>query len=167
MNVFFIRWKKSNKQGGTSLKYSRHSKILEIIELCEIETQEDLANSLKEAGFNVTQATVSRDIKELRLIKVLTKDGKYKYATIKQQDSMISDRFLKLFRDSVTGIDFSGNIIVIKTLIGAANAAAAAIDAIDVKEIIGCIAGDDTIFLLVKNEDDIKKVMDVFNTMIN
>lgn len=149
------------------MKYSRHSKILEIIDSCEIETQEDLAVNLKAAGFNVTQATVSRDIKELRLIKVLTKDGKYKYATIKQQDSMISDRFLKLFRDSVTGLDYSGNIIVIKTLIGAANAAAAAIDALDVKEIIGSIAGDDTIFLLVKKDEDINKVMDVFNTMIS
>lgn len=147
------------------MKYSRHSKILELIEEFEIETQEDLASSLKESGFNVTQATVSRDIKELRLIKVLTRDGKYKYATIKQQDSIISDRFLKLFRDSVISFDFAGNMVVVKTLSGAANAAAAAIDALDIKEVIGSIAGDDTIFLLLKTQEDVVKVIDIFKNM--
>ena len=149
------------------MKYSRHSKILELIEANEIETQEELALNLKEAGFNVTQATVSRDIKELRLIKVLTKNGKYKYATIKQQDSAISDRFLKLFRDSVISYDYAGNMVVVKTLAGAANAAAAAIDALDIKEIIGSIAGDDTIFLLLKNEEEILKVTNIFKNMLN
>lgn len=149
------------------MKYSRHSKILEFIESHEIETQEELALILKESGFNVTQATVSRDIKELRLIKVLTKNGKYKYATIKQQDSVISDRFLKLFKDSVISYDFAGNMVVVKTLSGAANAAAAAIDALDIKEIIGSIAGDDTIFLLLKTEDEVLKVTNIFKNMLS
>ncbi|MGB3366088.1 MAG: arginine repressor [Acidaminobacteraceae bacterium] len=149
------------------MKYSRHSKILEIIEEQEIETQEELALNLKDASFNVTQATVSRDIKELRLIKVLTKNGKYKYATIKQQDSVISDRFLKLFKDSVISYDFAGNMIVVKTLSGAANAAAAAIDALDIKEIIGSIAGDDTIFLLLKTEEEVIGVTTIFKNMLN
>ncbi len=148
------------------MKYSRHSKILEIIDSQEVETQEELANALKKNGFNVTQATVSRDIKELRLIKVLTKDGKYKYATIKQQESVISERFLKLFRDSVISLDHAGNMVVIKTLVGAANAAAAAIDALDVKSIVGSIAGDDTIFLLVRTPDDIEEVMAEFRKMM-
>lgn len=153
--------------GGVRLKYSRHSKILEIIEHHEVETQEDLATSLKEAGYNVTQATVSRDIKELRLIKVLTKEGRYKYATIKQQENVITDRFMKLFKDSVLHIDSAGNIVVVKTLVGAANAAAAAIDALDIKEIVGSIAGDDTIFLVVKDQSSVDKLISTFNQMIN
>jgi transcriptional regulator of arginine metabolism len=148
------------------LKYSRHAKILELIESSEIETQEDLANHLKTLGFNVTQATVSRDIKELRLIKVLTREGKYKYATIKNQESVISDRFLKLFRDSVLSIDHAGNTIVVKTLVGAANAAAAAIDAVDLKDVVGTLAGDDTIFLLVRDGYDVEDTIEIFRTMM-
>ncbi len=148
------------------MKYSRHSKILEIIDSQEIETQEELANALKKNGFNVTQATVSRDIKELRLIKVLTKDGKYKYATIKQQESVISERFLKLFRDAVLSFDHAGNMVVIKTLVGSANAAAAAIDALDVGSVVGTIAGDDTIFLLVRSPEDVEQVLAEFKKMM-
>lgn len=148
------------------MKYSRHAKILELIESSEIETQEDLANCLKTTGFNVTQATVSRDIKELRLIKVLTREGKYKYATIKQQESGISDRFLKLFRDSVLSVDHAGNTIVIKTLVGAANAAAAAIDAVDLKDVVGTLAGDDTIFLLVRDGYSVDDTIEIFKNMM-
>jgi transcriptional regulator of arginine metabolism len=137
------------------MKYSRHSKILEIINKNEIETQEELANRLCESGFNVTQATVSRDIKELRLIKVLTREGRYKYATLKQHETSMSERFKKLFRDSVLSIDFANNIIVIKTLVGAANAAAAALDALDLKDVVGSLAGDDTIFVLIRAEENI------------
>lgn len=137
-------------------------KILEIIDNHEIETQEELAHKLKECGFNVTQATVSRDIKELRLLKVLTKDGRYKYATIKQQESVISDRFIKLFRDSVTSIDSAENMIVIKTLTGAANAAAAALDTLDLKDLVGSLAGDDTIFLLIRDKTKVPEVIEVF-----
>lgn len=148
------------------MKYSRHAKILEIIENHEVETQEELAEFLKQNGFNVTQATVSRDIKELRLIKVLTKSGRYKYAAIKQQDSVISDRLIKIFRDSVLGIDHSGNMIVLKTLSGAANAAAEAIDVLDLKGITGTIAGDNTIFILVNENVDKSGIIDEFNKLI-
>jgi len=141
------------------MKYSRHSKILDIINKLEIETQEDLAKTLCESGFNVTQATVSRDIKELRLIKVLTKEGRYKYATLKQHETSMSERFKKLFRDSVLSIDCSQNIIVIKTLVGAANAAAAAMDALSLKDVVGSIAGDDTIFVLIRNEENVQKAI--------
>ncbi|SHJ48802.1 arginine repressor [Paramaledivibacter caminithermalis] len=148
------------------MKYSRHAKILEIIENHEIETQEELAEYLKKNGFNVTQATVSRDIKELRLIKVLTKNGKYKYAAIKQQDNVVSDRLIKIFRDSVLGIDHSGNIIVLKTLSGAANAAAEAIDVLDLKGVTGTMAGDNTIFVLVSEDIDKKEIIDEFKKLM-
>ncbi len=149
------------------MKYSRHAMILEIIDNNEIETQEELANKLNGEGYKVTQATVSRDIKELRLIKVLTKDGKYKYASIKHQDSMITDRFIKIFKDSVTSIDHAGNMIVIKTLPGAAQAAGAALDALDLKEVVGSLAGDDTIFIVVRSEDAIDEIKTVFKDMTN
>lgn len=148
------------------MKYSRHSKILEIIENEEIETQEDLASSLRECGFNVTQATVSRDIKELRLIKVLTKSGRYKYATIKQHENTITERFIKIFKDSVVSIDNAENIIVIKTLIGAANAAAAALDALDIKDAVGTIAGDDTIFVLMRTTDLVPGAIEILDDIL-
>ncbi|RKD27870.1 transcriptional regulator, ArgR family [Caminicella sporogenes DSM 14501] len=148
------------------MKYSRHAKILEIIENNEIETQEELAEYLKKNGFNVTQATVSRDIKELRLIKVLTKNGRYKYATIKQQEGVLSDRLIKIFKDSVLSIDYSKNIIVLKTLVGAANAAAAAIDALNIKEVVGTIAGDDTIFLLAREDKDVEELISYFKKLM-
>ncbi len=148
------------------MKYSRHAKILEIIEGYEIETQEELAEYLKRNGFNVTQATVSRDIKELRLIKVLTKNGRYKYAAIKQQESVISDRLIKIFKDSVLSIDSSANIIVLRTLSGAANAAAEAIDVLDIKDIVGTIAGDNTIFILIREDSDKEGIMDQFKNLM-
>lgn len=141
------------------MKYSRHSKILDIIRKGEIETQEDLAVQLRESGFNITQATVSRDIKELRLIKVLTKEGRYKYATLNQHESSMSERFRKLFRDSVISIDFAQNIIVVKTLVGAGNAAAAALDALDLKDVVGSLAGDDTIFILLRNPENVDEAI--------
>jgi len=148
------------------MKYTRHSKILELVETHEIETQEELALLLKEKGYNVTQATVSRDIKELRLIKVLTKEGKYKYATIKNQDSIVSERSLKILKNSVVGIDYAGNMVVIKTLVGSANAAAVAIDAVNFENIVGTIAGDDTIFLLIRTEDKVKELIELLNNLI-
>lgn len=149
------------------MKYSRHSKLLELINKLEIETQEELARTLCESGFNVTQATVSRDIKELRLIKVLTKEGRYKYATLKQHETSMSDRFKKLFRDSVLSIDFAENFIVIKTLVGAANAAGAALDALNLKDIVGSIAGDDTIFILIRNKENVSIAIEQLESLLN
>src|SRR5690625_4735649 len=141
------------------MKIERHSKILDIIENNEVETQEELADLLKKAGINVTQATVSRDIKEMKLIKVMSEGGKYKHAPFKGVDSNLSDRIVKVFKESVVSIDYAGNIIVIKTLSGTAMAASVAVDALDWKEIVGCIAGDDTIFVLIKGEEDIREKM--------
>ena len=148
------------------MKYTRHSKILELIEEKEIETQEELATCLKQLGFNVTQATVSRDIKELRLIKVLTNEGRYKYATIKNQEVGMSERTLKILKNTFVSIDHAGNMIVIKTLVGSANAAAVALDSMTIKDVLGCIAGDDTIFVLVRSEDKVPEIIDYFNSVI-
>lgn len=142
------------------MKISRHAKILEIIERHPIETQEELAEELKKSGYHITQATVSRDIKELKLVKVLDENGIYKYATMKEQDSMLNERLVKVFAESVLSIDYSGNIIVIKTFSGAANAACEAIDVFDFKEIVGTIAGDDTIFALVRNQENVEVVIE-------
>lgn len=148
------------------MKYSRHTKILELIELYEIETQEELAELLKENGFAVTQATVSRDIKELRLIKVLAKNGKYKYAPIKLQESSASSRLVKIFKDSILSIDKSGNIVVLKTLVGAGQAACAAIDALNINDIVGTIAGDDTIFILAKEGTCMETLVNEFKKLM-
>ncbi len=148
------------------MKYTRHSKILELIENKEIETQEDLSEELRNLGLNVTQATVSRDIKELRLIKVLTKDGKYKYATLQSQDNILSDRVVKIFKNSVVSIDYAGNIIVIKTLTGSAQAAAAAIDAVDIEDAVGTIAGDDTIFIVIRDASNVEETIEHFRKLM-
>lgn len=148
------------------MKYSRQSKILEIIETKDIETQDELANELRSAGFQVTQATVSRDIKEMRLIKVLTKEGRYKYASIREKEGAVNDRFLKIYRNSVISLDYAGNMIVIKTLVGSANAAAVSIDALNIKDILGTIAGDDTIFLVIKDASRVESIMNQFKSLL-
>ncbi|HYE10063.1 MAG TPA: arginine repressor [Patescibacteria group bacterium] len=148
------------------MKISRHAKILEIIERREIDTQEDLAEELKKSGFNVTQATVSRDIKELRLIKVLTESGKYKYAALREHDTMLSERLVKIFSESVLSIDYAGNIIVLKTFSGAAGGACEAIDVFDLPEIVGTIAGDDTIFILVRTAEQSEQVIEKFKKLM-
>lgn len=135
------------------MKYQRQSLILALIEEYAIETQKELSERLRDAGYDVTQATVSRDIKELRLVKVLDHDDKYKYAA--SGGDMASDftaRFRNIFRESVVRADSAGNMVVIKTLTGVASAAAAAIDAMNLPYIVGSLAGDDTIFLVMRDE---------------
>jgi len=131
------------------MRYSRQNRILEIIENNEIETQEKLAIMLKEDGYEVTQATVSRDIKELQLIKILSSDGKYKYATAMKVTTNVSDRFVKIFKETIKTVEYSGNIVVVKTLTGCANAAAEALDSLGLPHTIGSIAGDNTIMVVV------------------
>ncbi|SNR86956.1 transcriptional regulator, ArgR family [Anaerovirgula multivorans] len=147
------------------MKYTRHAKILEIIENKEIETQEELSEELKKIGLNVTQATVSRDIKELRLIKVLSKTGKYKYATLKSQDTILSDRLVRLFKDSIVSYDHAGNMLVLKTIPAAAQAAASAIDAANLDGIVGTVAGDDTIFVLIRDANKMDEMIDKFRKL--
>ncbi|KNF07410.1 arginine repressor [Gottschalkia purinilytica] len=148
-------------------KYARQSKILELIEAYEIETQEDLAEYLKKAGIDVTQATVSRDIRELRLVKVLSKSGKYKYAVMGQNTEGTTDRLIKIFKNSMISVDVAGHLLVIKTIPGAAQICASAIDSLGIEEIIGTIAGDDTIFVAINSIEKIKEILSIFNELLS
>ncbi|WP_313345554.1 arginine repressor [Sedimentibacter sp.] len=147
-------------------KYTRQTKILELISKKEIETQEELADGLKAMGIDVTQATISRDIKELRLVKVMSKNGKYKYATIGQSQEGITDRLNKIFENSVVSIDNALNIIVLKTIPGAAQICASAIDYMGVDNIVGTLAGDDTVFVAIRTMEDVEKVLEEFKKNI-
>lgn len=132
------------------MKFQRQTKILELIEKEPLETQEELSARLREAGFDTTQATVSRDIKELRLIKVMTANGSYRYATAaSEQDGGIQTRVRRIFRESVTSVAVAQNMVVIKTLPGLANAAAYAIDAMRDPSVVGTLAGDDTVLCVI------------------
>jgi transcriptional regulator of arginine metabolism len=134
------------------MKERRHAKILELIGKYSIDTQEELLRRLREEGFEVTQATVSRDIKELRLIKSLSADGKYKYSTSQENSKDFSSKFYSLFSDSAVAVDFARNTIVIKCLTGMANAVCASMDLIEWEDIVGTLAGDDTIFVLMRED---------------
>ena len=148
------------------MKRSRHAKIVELIENYDIETQEDLAEFLKEAGFQVTQATVSRDIRELQLSKIPAGDGKQKYVVLRQDDSHLVDKYIRVLKDGLLSMDMAQNILVIKTVSGMASAVAVAVDAMKFKEIVGSIAGDDTIMMAVKTIEDTKTVMDKIHKML-
>ena len=130
------------------MKTRRQAVILDLINEYSIETQEELLLRLKEKGYNVTQATVSRDIKELRLLKTLSSDGKYKYTSYKKNAAESANGFIGFINSSVISVKPAQNIVVIKTLAGMANAICASIDSIDFKGIVGTIAGDDTIFIV-------------------
>jgi transcriptional regulator of arginine metabolism len=148
------------------MRYSRQSKILDIINSHEVETQEMLVELLKKAGYKATQATISRDIKELQLVKTLAPSGRYKYAVGISQDQPLSDRFITIFKETIKSIDFSGNLIVLKTLSGCANAAAEAIDTMNVPHIIGTIAGDNTILIIADDPSNVSSLVNRFNEMI-
>ena len=141
------------------MKLERHSKIVELIGKYEIETQEELADRLQKAGFRVTQATVSRDIRELKLTKVQGGNGKQRYIVMQNQETF-SDKYIRILKDGFASMDMAQNILVIKTVSGMAMAVAAALDAIHFHEIVGCIAGDDTILCAVRSVDDTILVMD-------
>lgn len=148
-------------------KYSRHSKILKIIQNHEVETQDDLSQHLKNEGINVTQATVSRDIKELKLVKVLSKSGKYRYASIEQNQQSTTQRLIKIFKSSILSVNVAGHFIVLKTLPGAAQISGFAIDSLEIEEIAGTIAGDDTIFIAVSDKNKIKNIISMFDNILN
>ncbi|MDR1564639.1 MAG: arginine repressor [Oscillospiraceae bacterium] len=135
------------------MKTKRHAKILELVQSCNINTQEELQAHLKRFGFEVTQATVSRDIKELRLVKILNDDGNYRYAVTQDKGTDISSKFYSLFADAVLNVDYAVNMVVLKCHIGMAQAVCASIDAIHWQGIVGTLAGDDTIFIVARNED--------------
>lgn len=148
------------------MKRQRHEVVVDLINKYDIETQEELAAYLREAGFDVTQATVSRDIRELKLSKIATGNGKQKYIILKSDDSHLGDKFIRVLRDGFVSMSMAQNILVIKTVQGMAMAVAAALDAMKFPEIVGCIAGDDTIMAAVKSVDDTMIVMEKINKIL-
>ena len=142
------------------MKLKRHTKILELIHEYEIETQEELAQRLEEAGFKVTQATVSRDIRELCLTKVANKKGRSVYAVLQGQNPNLSEKYSRVLRDAFVSMDTAQNILVIKTVPGMAMGVAAALDELKFSEIIGSIAGDDTVISVIKTADQSLLVME-------
>ena len=148
------------------MKTQRQDKILEIIGKYDIETQDDLIDRLQREGFAVTQATVSRDIRELKLSKVLTGRGTYRYVRGDNKSVDVNVKFNNALVESIQRVDYAGNIIVLKTYPGLASAVATGIDAIHMVEILGCIAGDDTIMVVVRNEDSAEEIADKLKNMI-
>ncbi len=146
-------------------KIERHSKIVELIGKYEIETQEELAEYLNRAGYQVTQATVSRDIRELKLSKIQSENGKQRYVVLQGRENF-SDKYIRILKDGYLSMDMAQNILVIKTVSGMAMAVAAALDALHFQEIVGCIAGDDTIMCAVRSVDDTILVMDKISKLI-
>jgi len=135
------------------MKSKRHSKILEIINENDIETQEELAEALKQAGYDVTQATVSRDIKLLKLVKMQSESGKYKYISSAKEERDINDKLYSILKNAAIGVEQVDKFVVVKTLTGAASAAAEAIDTLYSNDVAGTIAGDNTIFVLVRTDE--------------
>lgn len=148
------------------MRYSRQNKILELIEKYEVETQDKLAMLLKEYGYEVTQATISRDIKELHLIKTLSSTGKYKYATATTMEGPVSDRFVNIFRETIKSVEASGNIVVVKTLSGCAAAAGEALDSLSFPHVIGSVAGDNTLLIVIDDINNTPVFLKKFNDIL-
>lgn len=148
------------------MKRQRHRMILEIIENQAIETQEALSEALRKYGFDVTQATVSRDIKELRLFKVMGDDGVYRYAVAERSEQGLTERLRRVFAETVQSVDYACNQIVIKTLPGGAHAAAEMVDTMRWKEVVGTLAGDNTILVILRTIKDAPEVVERFKGMM-
>lgn len=140
------------------MKVQRQRKIIELITEKDIETQEELAKYLIEEGFAVTQATVSRDIRELNLTKVSRNGGRQKYDLPHNKNITVNSKYIRVLKDGILSMTCAGNLLVIKTVSGMAMAVGAAIDSINIKEIVGCIAGDDTIMCAIKNAEETENV---------
>lgn len=137
------------------MKSKRQEEILNIISSCEVETQEQLLNCLRERGIVTTQATVSRDIKQLRLVKELSARGLYKYVVSQSKATLgHAGRLRAIFKESVTSFDMAQNLVVLKTMSGLAGAAAAAIDSMEIPRLVGSLAGDDTVLLIMRTDED-------------
>ena len=149
-----------------SMKTKRQAKMLELIQKNNIETQEELSDFLEKEGFQVTQATVSRDIRELKLTKVAMSNGRQKYVALQESGEDLSEKYIRIFRDAFVSMDLAQNILVIKTVSGMAMAVAAAVDAMHLHEMLGCIAGDDTIMCAIRTNEDAVEVMGRLRKMI-
>ena len=145
----------------------RQQKILEIIAIKEIETQEELCDELNKSNFNVTQATVSRDVKELNLYKVAGTQKKYKYASFDNYVDDVSNRFTTLFKGCVLAINSANNIILIKTLRGNGSTVGVFVDSLKIPEILGCVAGDDTLLIVVNSNENTDAVVEILKEYLN
>ncbi|MBO8464147.1 MAG: arginine repressor [Firmicutes bacterium] len=141
------------------MKSKRQEKIIEIIETYDIETQDELAEKLQQAGFQTTQATISRDIREMKLTKISSPNGKQKYIALKSGDYQTIEKYKRVLEDGILSMEVAQNLIVIKTVVGMAMAVATAIDNLHIIGLIGCIAGDDTIMCVTKDNETVKDVM--------
>ena len=148
------------------MKVKRQSKILELIRNNDIETQEELQAFLEKDGFAVTQATVSRDIREMKLTKISTNDGRQKYVALNENTEGLSEKYVRVLKDGFISMDMAQNILVIKTVSGMAGAVCASIDAMHIHEIVGSIAGDDTIMCAIRTTEDTIAIMKKLRTII-
>ena len=148
------------------MKKNRHDKIIEIIARNVVETQEQLALLLREEGYDVTQATVSRDIRQMKLSKQVTEDGRQKYVYTTADSSAMQEKYVSVLKAGYVSMDVAQNLLVIKTVSGMAMALATAIDALQFKQIVGCIAGDDTIMIAIKTNEEAKEVMNTLKDMM-
>jgi transcriptional regulator of arginine metabolism len=148
------------------LKKNRHDKIIEIINNHVVETQEQLASLLKDAGYDVTQATVSRDIRQMKLTKQVIEDGRQKYVYTTADPEVMHDKYVNVLRAGYVSMELAQNLLVVRTVSGMAMALGAAIDALDIPQVVGCIAGDDTIFVAVKTAEDGQALMEEFQKML-
>ena len=148
------------------MKAKRQALIREIVESQCIQTQEELADALAQHGMVVTQATVSRDIKEMHLLKVLAEDGSYRYATMEKSDTGMNDRLIRMLSDSVVEMNSANNLIVIHTLPGSAHVAGEAVDSLHWPEVLGTIAGDNTILVIARSNEDVDAVMRRFRSIV-
>ena len=148
------------------MKIARHAKIIDLISRNDVETQEELADLLNGEGFRVTQATVSRDIRELKLTKISLNDGRQKYAVMQASRENMNEKYLRILKDGFLSMDMAQNILVVKTVSGMAMAVAASIDAMKWPEVAGCIAGDDTIMCANRSVDDTLLVMEKIRKIV-
>lgn len=148
------------------MKYNRHAKILDIIENYEIETQDELAEKLRELGMDVTQATISRDIKELRLVKVLSPSGKYRYSAMNHESTNTGERLMVILKQAFVSCDYANNILVVKTLPGMAQAVGEIVDSLGWNDVVGTIAGDNTLMIVCRAEKIAEDLMEKFTRMV-
>ena len=148
------------------MKKHRHTKIVELIEKYDLETQEELAEKLRQDGYDVTQATVSRDIRELKLSKVPLGDGRQKYVLLREAHGEMGDKYIRVLQEGMSSMGMAQSLLIVKTVPGMAMAVAAALDAMHMKEIVGTIAGDDTIMLAVRSAEDAEIVREKINYVL-
>ena len=149
------------------MKIGRHAKIVDLISKYDIETQEELAERLAKEGYQVTQATISRDIRELKLTRISTNDGRQKYALMQNHGVGMNEKYLRVLSEGFVSMDMAQSILVVKTVSGMAMAVAVAMDAMHWPEVAGCIAADDTIMCAVRSSEDTVKVMDKINRIVS